>query len=130
MSAQILCRACRLPMTTIGASRLHAPCDINPDILATELFGIIEEAIAQQPRTLQTSIGPSEIGNPCDRRIGYKLAGIQPVNGLGAVNWKAFVGTAVHEILADIMGREEPATSKPTASPRPAGMSRRGSSQA
>ena len=107
MTVKILCRACQLPMTTIGASRLHAGCDINPDILATELFGIIEEAIAQQPRTLQTSIGPSEIGNPCDRRIGYKLAGTQPVNGIGAVNWKAFVGTAVHEILADIIGRDE-----------------------
>jgi hypothetical protein len=107
MSAKILCRACQLPMTTIGASRLHATCDIDPDILATELFGIIEEAIAQQPRTLQTSIGPSEIGNPCDRRIGYKLAGTQPVNGVGAVNWKAFVGTAIHEILADIIGKDE-----------------------
>ena len=100
MTPKILCRACQLPMTTIGASRLHAGCDIDPDILATELFSIIEQAIAHQPRTLQTSIGPSEIGNPCDRRIGYKLAGTQPVNGVGAVNWKAFVGTALHEILA------------------------------
>jgi hypothetical protein len=107
MTAKILCRACQLPMTTIGASRLHAGCDIDPDILATELFSIIEEAIAQQPRTLQTSIGPSEIGNPCDRRIGYKLAGTQPVNGVGAVNWKSFVGTAIHEILAGIIGKDE-----------------------
>jgi hypothetical protein len=30
-----------------------------------------------------------------------------PVNGVGAVNWKAFVGTAIHEILADIIGRDE-----------------------
>jgi hypothetical protein len=107
MTTKILCRACQLPMTTIGASRLHAGCDIDPDILATELFSIIEQAIAQQPRTLQTSIGPSEIGNPCDRRIGYKLAGTQPVNGIGAINWKAFVGTAVHEMLADILGKDE-----------------------
>ena len=107
MTPKILCRACQLPMTTIGASRLHAGCDIDPDILATELFSIIEQAIAHQPRTLQTSIGPSEIGNPCDRRIGYKLAGTPPANGVGAVNWKAFVGTAIHEILANIMARDE-----------------------
>lgn len=116
----ILCRACQLPMTTIGASRLHATCDIDPDILATELFSIIEEAIAQQPRTLQTSIGPSEIGNPCDRRIGYKLAGTQPVNAIGAVNWKAFVGTAVHEMLADIMARAEIHSFTDDTTPRPA----------
>ena len=116
----IKCRACQLPMTTIGASRLHATCDIDPDILATELFSIIEEAIAQQPRTLQTSIGPSEIGNPCDRRIGYKLAGTQPVNAIGAVNWKAFVGTAVHEMLADIMARAEIHSFRDDTTPRPA----------
>lgn len=79
----------------------------DPDILASEIFGILQSAIARQPRSLQTRIGPSEIGVPCDRRIGHKLAGTQPSNRVDDVAWKAFIGTAVHSMLADIMALAE-----------------------
>lgn len=80
---------------------MHPGCDIDPDIYASELFSIIKRAIETQPRSLQKRIGPSEIGNPCDRRLGYKLAGVEPVNVAG-VNWKAYIGTAVHAAFAAI----------------------------
>lgn len=69
--------------------------------LVDELQQIIEDAIANQPRTLQRKIGPSEVGNPCARRIGYKLLDAPRFNY--RVNWKAFIGTAVHALLQDVL---------------------------
>ena len=94
-------------MITASASRVHPTCEVDPDVLASELFGLIESAIAHQPRSLQRRIGPSEIGVPCDRRIGYKLAGTPGVNRVGDVNWKAYIGTSIHEQFADIIARSE-----------------------
>lgn len=71
------------------------------EIVRAELLHFITEAISNDPRSLQKRIGPSEIGIPCARRIGYKLAGVQPVNDRG-VPWKPFIGTAVHAALATI----------------------------
>lgn len=101
------CAYCHEPFTAVGKARLHPTCSPNPDVLASELFGIIEEAIAVQPRSLQRRIGPSEMGVPCERRIGYKLAGTPEVNRVGAVNWKAYIGTAVHEQFAQIFAQRE-----------------------
>ena len=60
-------------------------------------YTMIRHAIAHHPRSLQKRIGPSEVGTPCDRRIGYKLLG-QPENERGDA-WKPTVGTAVHAWL-------------------------------
>ena len=50
-------------------------------------------------RSAQTTLGPSEIGTPCDRRLAMSLLGIPAVNP-GGDRWAAFVGTAVHAALA------------------------------
>ncbi|SEG90865.1 hypothetical protein SAMN02982929_05328 [Saccharopolyspora kobensis] len=52
------------------------------------------------PRSLQSSLGPSEIGEPCPRRLAYRLMGEQRVN-TGSDPWPAIVGTAVHAWLAE-----------------------------
>lgn len=52
-------------------------------------------------RSAQTTLGPSEIGTPCDRRLAMALMGIQPVNP-GGDGWAAFVGTCTHEGMANI----------------------------
>lgn len=65
----------------------------------TQLLDVIKHAVDNHPRTLQTQIGPSEIGNTCDRRIGYKLAGVPAVN-TSADGWLPTIGTATHEWLA------------------------------
>lgn len=53
------------------------------------------QATSQTKRTLQTNIGPSEIGNACDRAISYKVHGTPEVN-LRGINMSATSGTALH----------------------------------
>jgi hypothetical protein len=64
--------------------------------LVAELDGLIEAHINNAPRSLQTAIGPSELGIPCDLRLGYKLAGHPQVNTDQPLSWKAWIGTNVH----------------------------------
>lgn len=58
---------------------------------------VIKTAIAAHPRSHQKRIGPSEIGIPCDRCLGHKLAGT-PEAQTGPA-WKPAIGTAVHAQL-------------------------------
>ena len=51
-------------------------------------------------RSAQTTLGPSEIGTPCDRQIAMKLMGVPAVNP--QESWAPFVGTAVHASLAEM----------------------------
>lgn len=107
------CPSCSEPIdpaiTRAGLS-LHPTCDAvdtHPDIIASELFSTIADAIVRQPRSLQKRVGPSEIGTPCDRRLGYRLTGVPEINGTQDVAWKPYVGTAIHEQLANIMATAE-----------------------
>lgn len=63
----------------------------------TDLRPIIERAINSHPRTLQTALGPSEVGNACDRCLVHLLAG-QRGREI-ATPWLPTVGTAVHAWL-------------------------------
>lgn len=74
--------------------------DDDADAIEDNLLGVIEDAIRNHPRSLQASIGPSEIGTPCDKRLGYKLAGIDEINVDPDVAWRPTVGIAVHTWLA------------------------------
>lgn len=100
------CLACREPMTPVTGIALHPTCDVDPDIAVSELFDIVHKDIVGQPRSLQKRIGPSEMGVPCDRRIGYRLAGVEPTNDRG-VAWKPYVGTALHEQVGTAVARHE-----------------------
>lgn len=74
------------------------------DKVADELKWVISDAVRHHPRTLQRRIGPSEIGHPCPRRIGYKLLDHPDVNA-NDVAWKPTVGTAVHDWIAQAFDR-------------------------
>lgn len=85
----------------------HPGCDeqqaANDELalaLKKELTEIILWANAHSPRSLQQSIGPSELGTPCDRRLAYRLAGHPEIN-LRRDPWPAIVGTGVHAWLED-----------------------------
>lgn len=65
-----------------------------------DYMAIVIDAITNHPRSLQTAIGPSEIGTPCTRKLGHKLAGTQERAGMPP-NWKATVGTAIHAWLEE-----------------------------
>lgn len=100
------CLICQEPLTAISRLRVHPGCETSADLLAMELFQLIEADIVGQPRSLQKRIGPSELGVPCDRRIGYQLAGVAKSNDRGA-SWKPYVGSAVHESMANLMAKFE-----------------------
>lgn len=77
----------------------------NPELLKAELLHFIADAIDNHPRSQQKQIGPSELGTPCARRIGYKLLDVEPSNPRKAA-WKPTVGTAVHAWLEQAIGRQ------------------------
>jgi hypothetical protein len=66
------------------------------DPLKFELSEIILWADRHSERSLQGPPGPSELGDPCDRKLGMKIAGLQKVN-MSMDPWAAIVGTAVHK---------------------------------
>lgn len=52
-------------------------------------------------RSAQVTLGPSEIGTPCDRRLAMALLGVPAVNP-GGDGWAAFVGTCTHVGMAEV----------------------------
>lgn len=77
---------------------VHADQDPFAEELKRELLGVIKWRDQGNPRSHQVNIGPSELSSPCNRRIGYRLAGVPPVNTT-LDPWPAIVGTAVHDWL-------------------------------
>jgi hypothetical protein len=61
--------------------------------------GVVLDADRTAPRSLQTAIGPSEVGDPCARRLAYRIMNEPHVN-TDSDPWAAIVGTAVHAWLA------------------------------
>jgi len=73
--------------------------------MLTDLKRVILDHERSRPRSKQTSIGPSEAGNPCSRRLAYKLLGVEAVN-TDSDPWAAIVGTSVHAWLDDAFKEE------------------------
>lgn len=69
---------------------------------AGTLRRIVYEHAAQSPRTLQKTLGPSEIGHQCDRHIVAKLAGIEATNHI-VDPWASIVGIALHAWEAEAL---------------------------
>lgn len=67
--------------------------------LSGDLIGTVVDAARYSPRSKQTSIGPSEVGHPCSRRLAYKLTG-EAARWRDSDPWASIVGTAVHAWLA------------------------------
>jgi hypothetical protein len=65
-------------------------------LVLAEMLDVIVKGIASHERSAQKRIGPSEIGTPCARKLGAKIAGFDNGND-GGTSWRAFVGTAIHE---------------------------------
>lgn len=59
-----------------------------------DYMAAIVDAITNHPRSLQKRIGPSEIGTPCTRKLGYKIA--EKPERPQKPNWRATVGTGGH----------------------------------
>lgn len=69
-----------------------------PERTVPDLIGVIEWAIRNAPRTLQTALGPSELGVACDRCLIALLAGQLAYRDEEAP-WLPTIGNAVHDWL-------------------------------
>lgn len=102
------CVACGDPMVDTGEGfithptclRVEEPTGEDPFsvMLKQQLTEIIRWYDNENPRSKQQAIGPSEIGDPCDRRLGYRLADVPAVN-TRFDPWAGIVGTALHSWL-------------------------------
>lgn len=95
-----------LPMVERLPDHHTRPDDGDGHTLRDELTTLIRRAIEHHPRSQQTAIGPSEVGHPCARRIGYQLLGYD--ENPGEPNWKATVGTAIHAWLEEVLTLDNP----------------------
>lgn len=109
------CLVCKQPVDAEFAKNsgktIHALCELPIDQREDEnqklkdaLIHIIGWADRNSERSKQVALGPSEIGDPCERRIGYSLAGIPEVN-FRADPWAAIVGTAIHKWMEKAVDR-------------------------
>lgn len=81
-----------MTLTQIAPANLNA--NTYPTMVEADLLAAVEAGMANHPRTLQTAIGPSEIGVECDRALIHKLAMHEEPPSVHA--WKARVGTFAH----------------------------------
>jgi hypothetical protein len=81
----------------LSPQEMHLGAD--PALIRDELIYTIKGAIRNHPRSQQRTIGPSEMGSECLRKIGYRLSGLDPTQG--SESWLPTVGTAVHAWLAE-----------------------------
>lgn len=75
---------------------------LGEDSLELVVKQTIIHAATNAPRSLQTAIGPSEVGQPCLRRLAYKMLDVEPASTSGDP-WRPTVGTAAHAWLADAL---------------------------
>lgn len=66
-----------------------------------ELFYSFDNRRSEDNRSAQATMGPSEMGTPCDRRLALSLMRMPPVNP-GGDGWAAFVGTCIHAGLEQL----------------------------
>lgn len=71
------------------------PRDPQTEGLRRDLIDVIRWIDGNSDRSQQQEIGPSELGNECDRFIAYRLARMPEVNTM-TDPWPAIVGTAIH----------------------------------
>lgn len=70
-----------------------------------EVLEIIGARIGAHERSNQVEIGPSGLGTPCLRKLGYRLAQ-HPSQRVEEPPWRPTVGTAVHSWLAEMLEAE------------------------
>ena len=77
--------------------------DLGKELTARfkEMFYAYDNRRTSDNRSAQTTMGPSEMGTPCDRRLALSLMRMPSVNP-GGDGWAAFVGTCIHVGLAEM----------------------------
>lgn len=88
-------------------SPLKSELELLADELKRELMQVITDAGRYSPRSRQVSIGPSELGEECTRKLAYKLLDWEKVNVTASGSWAAQIGTAIHAYLEQIFSGDE-----------------------
>ena len=91
---------------------LAPPLVLLAEELKRELCQVITDAGTYSPRSRQISIGPSELGEECTRKLAYKLLDWPKVNPSSGGSWAAQVGTAIHSHLEGIFSKDEKYTTE------------------
>jgi hypothetical protein len=68
--------------------------------LKDTITNVIRKKSASSPRSKVVNIGPSEIGDPCLRKLAYKMVQVAKVNDYSDP-WPSVSGTAIHAWLAE-----------------------------
>lgn len=72
---------------------------LTAEILKQQLLDVVKHGAAHQPRNLQTRMGPSGLGNPCNLAIAYELLEWEPTNA-DSDPLPSVVGTGAHAMFA------------------------------
>lgn len=76
----------------------------------TELRDLIIDIVLEyektRPRSQQVALGPSEIGDPCPRKLAYKISRFPEPMSYVDDPWYAMMGTAMHETFGKVLERE------------------------
>lgn len=84
-----------------AAGQFRPPLEGTAGELATNVIDMVKHAAASAPRSQQRTVGPSELGTPCTRRLGYKLTDHDPKPNTGTDPWASVIGTSVHAWMAE-----------------------------
>jgi hypothetical protein len=85
-------------------SKIVTNLPFKKDPRAEKVKQMVIDYSNQRPRDLQTTIGPSSAGDPCDRSLVAQMSNL-PV-GPGDPNWFSFIGTATHAEMALVLEAE------------------------
>lgn len=90
-----------------GRPALHDGCALPPEPMIPRLEEILTHWQTSTPRSLQTKLGPSEVGDPCMRKLALKIVNPRAESGL---KWAALLGLWAHggiEVALEAWNRRE-----------------------
>lgn len=102
------------PMPAEAPSEYDQPAKLNRAVTAARPMDAFEQSLAamfkeifyqytnRSRRSQQTTLGPSQVGTPCDRRLVMHFLGAPKVNP-GGDGWAAWVGTQIHHGLEEML---------------------------
>ncbi|GIH07482.1 hypothetical protein Rhe02_55490 [Rhizocola hellebori] len=75
----------------------------KPDSTVETMREVLTSLDASRPRSMQTTLGPSELGTPCGRQIAMKLAGVPRQLPANRPPWAPMQGTAIHGLMEEAL---------------------------
>lgn len=74
-----------------------------PPSTVAEMRDVLADLDASRPRSMQTALGPSELGTPCQRQLAMKHAGVPRQLPDSRPPWAPMQGTAMHALMEEAL---------------------------